>query len=188
MTPSECLRLLGLGETASFDEIKRAFRRLAQELHPDKARGDDDARRRFVQVSRAYRVLVNAARAVERGRSVGVCRDCGEFGEVTTGLDGHARCGRCMFRPEGGRLLPLPRLVVVKCLAAGGLLAAGAYLLVAAVSSGHRGYAVGAFIAGLLGLATLAHTCMSVVHCLHPRERKWLRGQRPATTASRDKG
>ena len=60
-----------------------------------------------------------------------------------------------MFRPEGARLLPLPVLVVVKCLTAGGLLAAGTYLLGVAVSSGHRGHAMGAFIAGLLRLGAL---------------------------------
>jgi len=186
------MQQLGLGESASLDEIKRAFRRLAQELHPDKHGGDDAARRRFIAVVRAYRMLVNAARAVEQGKGVGVCRDCGELGEATTGLDGHARCHRCMFRPEGGRLLPLPVFVVVKCVTTILLLAGAAYLLMAAISTGEGAYAIGAFIGGLLAIGALAHTCLSVVHCLHPRERAMARKQqaraRADSTVSRGHG
>ncbi len=178
VTPSECMVLLGLGEAASLDEIKRAYRRLAQQLHPDKHGGDDVARRRFVEVSDAYRTLARAAQAVERGKDVGTCRECGQFGEVASGPDGRPRCRGCVFRPVGGRLLPFPVLVVAKCVSTFVLLAAGSYLLTAAISTGRQAYAAGAFLAGLLGLAALAHTCVTVVHCLHPRERTVQRKQR----------
>ena len=182
MTPLECMRLLKLGESASLDDIKRAYRRLAQRLHPDKHGGDDAARRRFVEVSRAYRMLVSAARATERGREVGTCFECGEFGEVTASPDGHVRCGRCVFRPVGGRLLPFPMLVVVKCVSTFVLLAVGVGLLLVACSTatGRQVYALGAVVAGVLGLASLAHTCFTVVYCLHPRERAVQRKQQAA--------
>lgn len=51
--------LLGVSRDASTDEIKRAYRKLARELHPDVADGPDAAER-FKDVSRAYEVLSNA--------------------------------------------------------------------------------------------------------------------------------
>ena len=51
------------------------------------------------------------------------------------------------------------------------------YLLVAALTTGKQVYAAGAALAGLLGLVSLAYTCVSVVYCLHPRERSVWRRQ-----------
>lgn len=178
MTPSECMTTLGLAESASFDEVKRAYRRLAQQLHPDKNRGDDGARRRFVQVSRAYRMLAGAADGRQRGRRIGTCIECGDLSEVSLGTDGHPRCQRCIFRPAGGRLLPYPALVVVKCVNASLFLVFGAYLLIVAWSTGSQFCALGAFGAGLVSLLVLARTCVSVVHCLQPAERIRYRRQR----------
>ena len=48
--------LLGVQRTATADEIKSAYRRLAQRLHPDVS-GDVGAEERFKQITRAYQVL-----------------------------------------------------------------------------------------------------------------------------------
>lgn len=50
---------LGVSRTASADEIKKAYRKLAAQLHPDKNPGDKKAETRFKAVNRAHQVLSN---------------------------------------------------------------------------------------------------------------------------------
>lgn len=49
--------LLGVSRTASADEIKKAYRRRARELHPDANPDDPEATERFKELSTAYAVL-----------------------------------------------------------------------------------------------------------------------------------
>ncbi|MBD2021403.1 DnaJ domain-containing protein [Leptolyngbya sp. FACHB-36] len=49
--------ILGVTKTASADDIKKAFRRLARKYHPDMNPGDKAAEARFKEVSEAYEVL-----------------------------------------------------------------------------------------------------------------------------------
>jgi molecular chaperone DnaJ len=49
--------LLGVSRSATEDELKRAYRKLARELHPDTSGGDPVAEARFKEISAAYETL-----------------------------------------------------------------------------------------------------------------------------------
>ena len=49
--------MLGVDRSATQDEIKSAFRRLAAQHHPDKNPGDDGAHQRFKELNAAYQIL-----------------------------------------------------------------------------------------------------------------------------------
>jgi molecular chaperone DnaJ len=57
--------VLGVAKTASQDDIKKAYRRLARQLHPDRNPGDKQAEERFKDVSEAYDVLSDEKRRKE---------------------------------------------------------------------------------------------------------------------------
>jgi molecular chaperone DnaJ len=52
-------KVLGVSEDASKDEIKRAYRKLAQKHHPDANKDDDTAEQRFKEISEAHSILSN---------------------------------------------------------------------------------------------------------------------------------
>jgi molecular chaperone DnaJ len=56
---------LGVSKDATAAEVKKAYRKLARELHPDKNAGDAAAEARFKDVSEAYAVLSDAAKRAE---------------------------------------------------------------------------------------------------------------------------
>ena len=61
-------RLLGVHLEATEDEIRRAYRRLALQWHPDRNPGSAEAEERFKEISEAYAVLIDRTKRVEYDR------------------------------------------------------------------------------------------------------------------------
>jgi molecular chaperone DnaJ len=60
--PRDYYEVLGVGRGADETEIKKAFRRLARELHPDTNSEDPQAEEKFKEAAEAYEVLADADR------------------------------------------------------------------------------------------------------------------------------
>jgi molecular chaperone DnaJ len=60
--PRDYYEVLGVGRAADETEIKKAFRRLARELHPDTNTEDPQAEAKFKEAAEAYEVLSDADR------------------------------------------------------------------------------------------------------------------------------
>jgi molecular chaperone DnaJ len=57
--------ILGVDKKAPADEIKKKYRSLARELHPDKTKGDDALEEKFKAVSEAYDILSDSKKRAE---------------------------------------------------------------------------------------------------------------------------
>lgn len=58
LSRSECLRCLALDDTAEAPAIRRAYRRLALQHHPDRNEGSEESSRRFMELVAAYKELM----------------------------------------------------------------------------------------------------------------------------------
>ena len=104
--------VLGVQRGASDAEVKKAFRRLARELHPDVNKHDPDAEERFKEAAAAYEVLSDGEkRAVydrfghEGLRSGGFEPNLGDFaglGDIFEALFGSGDAFSSIFRDRRG--------------------------------------------------------------------------------------
>ncbi|MCA9582282.1 MAG: DnaJ domain-containing protein, partial [Myxococcales bacterium] len=84
--------VLGVVQTASHDELKRAYRRLAIEFHPDRNPDNAAAEERFKEASEAFSILGNAEKRQRYDRgghaAVGGSGDEVDFSSITDMLEG----------------------------------------------------------------------------------------------------
>lgn len=57
MAKRDYYEILGVGKSASADELKKAYRKMAVKFHPDKNPGDKTSEEKFKEVSEAYEAL-----------------------------------------------------------------------------------------------------------------------------------
>jgi molecular chaperone DnaJ len=94
--------ILGVAASASADEIKKQYRRLAKQYHPDSNAGDPKASERFKEISEAYGTLGDA----EKRKQYDELRRLGAFGGFGTHRSSASRPGASSgmgARPGGAR-------------------------------------------------------------------------------------
>lgn len=91
---SDPYRVLGVARDADTGAIKRAYRRLAKELHPDFNPGNGEAERRFKEVTTAYELLSDEKKRAryDRGEIDAEGRERAPFG-AGFGADWRGRAG-----------------------------------------------------------------------------------------------
>ncbi|MDT9587550.1 MAG: molecular chaperone DnaJ [Candidatus Arsenophonus melophagi] len=60
MTKRDFYQVLGITKTADDKEIKRAYKRLAMQYHPDRNQGNKEAENKFKEIKEAYEILTDA--------------------------------------------------------------------------------------------------------------------------------
>ena len=103
--PRDAYEVLGVPRDADETQIKKAFRKLARELHPDVNNHDPDAEEKFKEAAEAYEILSDAERrsiydrhgyeGLKRG---GAAPDMGNFGSFSDLFDAFFGGGGGGFR------------------------------------------------------------------------------------------
>jgi molecular chaperone DnaJ len=92
MAKQDYYQTLGAARDATADDLKKAYRKLAMQYHPDRNPGDDAAEAKFKEVSEAYDVLKD-----EQKRAA------------------YDRFGHAAFDPRGPGLGKIGRAVCSRC-------------------------------------------------------------------------
>ncbi len=78
-SPKDYYKTLGVADSASADELKKVYRRLAKKYHPDANPNDKATAERFKEISEAYAVLSDA----DKRKQYDMMRKYGAFGSET---------------------------------------------------------------------------------------------------------
>ncbi len=68
MTQRDCYEVLGVDRSADADTIKKAYRKMAMQFHPDKNPGDKAAEEKFKEAASAYEILSNPEKRAQYDR------------------------------------------------------------------------------------------------------------------------
>ena len=92
--------MLGVSKTASQDEIKKVYRKLAVKYHPDKNPGDAKAEAKFKEITEAYEVIGDAA---NRKKYDEMGANWNQYQNMGEGFRQHGRSRPFQHRQRGGR-------------------------------------------------------------------------------------
>src|SRR5471030_1524287 len=87
MAKQDYYATLGVAKNASADDLKKAYRKLAMQFHPDRNPGDKQAEARFKEVSEAYDVLKDDNKRAAYDRYGHAAFECGAGGAGAAGFD-----------------------------------------------------------------------------------------------------
>ena len=94
-TKRDLYEVLGVSRDASTDDIKRAYRKLALQFHPDKNPGDKQAEERFKEIAEAYAILSDDEKRVRYDRfghsATSGAGDFGGFSNIEDIFSAHRR-------------------------------------------------------------------------------------------------
>src|SRR5215216_7071611 len=82
MAKKDFYEILGVGKSASAEEIKKSYRKVAMQYHPDRNPGDKSAEERFKEAAEAYEILSDQDKRAQYDRY-------GHAGVSSNGRGGH---------------------------------------------------------------------------------------------------
>jgi len=77
-------KILEVSNTATVDEIKKSYRKLAKKYHPDANSGDIAAEAKFKKVSEAYEILSDETKRSDYDRRTGSSQNTTDFTNAQT--------------------------------------------------------------------------------------------------------